>query len=63
MDRKDIAELHHICPIAKLASICDKGILSHNAAREIAPKYSFHIKSANTRSSEHMFRAMMPTMI
>ena len=36
MDRMDIDELHYICPIANVASICDKGILSHNAVRETA---------------------------
>lgn len=36
MNRTDIAELHCICPIANVASICEKGILSHNAVREIA---------------------------
>lgn len=36
MDRTDVAELHYICPIANVASICENGILSHNAVREIA---------------------------
>lgn len=63
MNRTDIAELHYICPIANMASICEKEILSHIAIREIGPKYLSRSTSAKTRSSEHMFRAMMPTMI
>jgi hypothetical protein len=36
MDRTDVAELHYIYPIANVASICENGISSHNAVREIA---------------------------
>jgi hypothetical protein len=51
MDRTDVAELHYTCPIANAASICKKGILSHNAVQETAPKYSFRITLAATRPS------------
>lgn len=35
MERSDLTELHYITPIANVASILDRGILSHASAARV----------------------------
>ena len=38
MNRSDVEELHYICHVKNLVSICTNGILSHNEAKKKHPK-------------------------
>lgn len=50
MERSDLTELHYITPISNVASILDRGILSHDSASQIDPD-SIADKSVQARRS------------
>lgn len=53
--RRDITELHYICPIATVPSILERGILSHEAAQGVA-----HQSIANEEVQARRARVRIP---
>ena len=50
MERSNLTELHYITPISNVASILDRGILSHDSTAQVDPD-SIADKSVQARRS------------